>query len=92
MNMINEVTLLSPPANFAVVQLLGRKFRGVVVQGDTLHCFVSALDDMERMLHAGDYEDLLGEINSVKEQLSEALAHYEEVCRKRKITLPYPTR
>ena len=87
--MTNPVDLLSRPINFAVVQLAERQFPGVVVQGDTLHGLVRQFDEMVRLLEAGQLDDLAAEIEDVKDQLSEGLTHFEQVCAERHISLPY---
>lgn len=84
------VRLLSRPINFAVVQIPGRVFPGVVVQGDTLHGLVSRLDEMLQLLDARQLDDLSVELEDMKDQLAEALAHYEQVCADQGIELPYP--
>lgn len=83
------VRLLSRPINFAVVQLPDRAFPGVVVQGDTLHGLVERLDEVVRLLNAGQLDDLSVELDDMREQLSEALGHYEQVCTDHGIGLPY---
>jgi methyl coenzyme M reductase gamma subunit len=88
--MTKEVDLLSPPTNYAVVQLPERKFPGVVVQGDTLNELVKDLGLMAEMLRASRLDELKGEIEYLKETLSEALSHYEQICSVRGIELPYP--
>jgi hypothetical protein len=88
--MTTEPKLLSRATNFAVVQLPSRNFPGVVVQGDTLNSLVSSLADMKSQLQAGDYAELVEEIEEMRAQLGEALSHYEEVCRRLAVELPYP--
>lgn len=88
--MNTNVELLSRAINFAVVQLPGRAFPGVVVQGDTMHSFARQVDEMACLLNAGNFAELASEINDLKQQLSAALIHYEMVCDKRGIALPYP--
>jgi len=80
--MEDTVQLLSPATNFAVVHLPGRKFPGVVVQGDTLNGFV------HNLLNKGDFEELADELSLVAEPLLDALLHYEHVCTERGIDLP----
>lgn len=84
-----QVVLLSPPVNFAVVQLSERKYPGVVVQGDTLHSMQQQVERMGRLLDTRELEDLAGEIEDLKEQLSGALTFFERVCAERRIALPY---
>lgn len=87
--MTTQVDLLSPPVNFAVVQLPERKYPGVVVQGDTLHSLRQQVGQIERLLDAGDLEELSGEVADLKAQLSDALSYFERVCAERGIELPY---
>lgn len=84
-----QADLLSPPINYAVVQLPERKFPGVVVQGDTLHILQKQAVQMGQLLSAMDLAELAIEIEDLKEQLSDALAHFERVCGDRGIALPY---
>lgn len=88
--MTDDAKLFGPSKNFAVVQMSGRNFPGVIVQGDTLHSFVIRLLEMQNLLKIGDLEELAGEIENFKEELSEALANYEAVCFERHLELPYP--
>jgi hypothetical protein len=86
-----EVRLLSPPANFAVVQLPGRKFPGVVVQGDTLHGLVNEVDGLVRLLRSNEVDDeILATLELISEKLTGAMNHYEHVCAEHGISLPYP--
>lgn len=84
-----QADLLSPPHNFAVVQLPERKYPGVVVQGDTLHSLQKQVEQMGRLLGTMALDELAGEIEYLNVRLSEALRHYERVCVERNIALPY---
>jgi hypothetical protein len=88
--MSKVVELLSRPINFAIVQLPERSFPGVVVQGDTLNGLVNQLTKMGMLLTSKQLGELSDEIEDMREQLGEALAHYESVCAARGIELPYP--
>lgn len=81
--------LLTPPVNYAVVQLPERKFPGVVVQGDSLFSMVRDLNEMKRCLDARDFDELAANIDNLADTLKRALAQYESVCAARKIDLPY---
>jgi predicted RNase H-like HicB family nuclease len=87
--MSTDVKLLSRPVNFAVVQLPGRQFPGVVVQGDTLHSLVQRVDELLQLLRSGDVDELSAGISNISEQLTEAKTHYESVCAGLGIRLPY---
>lgn len=84
-----QADLLSPPINFAVVQLPERKYPGVVVQGDTLHSLHQQAEQMAQLLSTGELDELADEIEALKELLSQALSHFEQVCANRNIDLPY---
>ncbi len=87
--MSEQVELLSRPSNFAVVQLPGRNFPGVVVQGDTLNALVRQLQKISELLMANEVDELASEVEDMREQLLGAIAHYESVCTTRGIALPY---
>jgi len=72
--------LLTRPVNFAVVQLPGRQYPGVVVQGDSLTGLVNQLDRMKASLAAGDLEELAAEIEDMSELLTGVLNSYKSVC------------
>ena len=84
--MTDTAKLLSPPVNFAVVQLPDRQYPGVIVQGDTLCGFVGQLGRMKSLLETGDLEELGYEIAEMKDQLSGALAYYQAICKERSIS------
>jgi hypothetical protein len=84
--MTDSAKLLSAPVNFAVVQLPGRQYPGVVVQGDTLAGLVGQLARMKALLDAGDVNELADEIEEMEEQMSGALSFYKSVCEKHSIS------
>lgn len=88
--MSENVQLLSRPINFAVVQLPGRKYPGVVFQGDSLHSLVTRLQNLQQLLQSDGIEDLNIELSEICEQMVDVLTHYEFVCNEQKIALPYP--
>jgi hypothetical protein len=83
------VKLLAVPSNFAVVQLPGRRFPGVVMQGDTLSDYVTTLSEVLGSLDETEQEEAYFEVLRLKEQLENALDHYEQVCSNNGIELPY---
>lgn len=88
--MNESVELLSPPTNYAVVHLPGRKFPGVVFQGDSLHNLLRRITELrERTDKYGD-DEVAASLAELSESLSEVVQHYETVCSNRGIPLPYP--
>jgi hypothetical protein len=72
--------LLSPAYNFAVVQLPGRQYPGVVMQGDTLRNSVVTLSRVLASLNPDTQEDIYFDIEELKEQLEGALHNYQRIC------------
>jgi hypothetical protein len=81
--------LLTPAHNYAMVQLPGRKFPGVVFQGDSLSIFCDLATRVEK-LAAGT--PALEEASYMREQLDDILNGYLEVLRERGIDPPFAYR
>lgn len=82
--MTPTASLLTAPGNYAVVQLPGRNFPGVVFQGDSLNAMIGAL---QQALSAPDGQEV---IEDLIETLLEVRASYEAVCDRENLSLPYP--
>jgi hypothetical protein len=65
---VEPIRVLSSASNYAVVQMPGRRFPGMVVQGDRLR-------EWTRLAHAGDYES----IAILANELSTSLEEYDRV-------------
>lgn len=76
--------LLTPAVNYAVVQLPGRHFPGVVVQGDSLHSLVGLLENA--LVDEDERLDLIAEVLDI---LKGAQLGYEAACATAGISLPY---
>ncbi len=88
--MTQTAILLTPPHNFAVVQLPERTHPGVVVQGDTLHSLVAELEAMQKLLDDRDFAELADAIEFMRHSLAEVRSSYERICQGNNIDLPYP--
>lgn len=84
--MSNDVKLLSPASNCAVVQSPERKYPGVVFQGDSLSILIG---DLKEALRESDLEEKEFGIRDVIERLFGVQSHYEEVLAKAGIKRPY---
>jgi hypothetical protein len=87
--MTEMATLLSPATNYAVVQLPGRKLPGIVVQGDSAHNLLAQISTIQKLASKYADEDLDAEIEGLRDLLSDAVSHYEMVCSRQGIQLPY---
>lgn len=80
---MTDVKLLSDPTNYAVVQLPGRAYPGVVFQGDSLHVLIT---DLERASAEGNPTETLTDVIG---HLREVQARYEAVLKGEGMALPY---
>lgn len=87
--MSESAELLSPATNYAIVQLPGRAFPGVVFQGDSLFCLIQDLKSCVQDLKSGQLEDLNLGLEYMLEDLNAILTSYEMVCADKGISLPY---
>lgn len=83
---MNVARLLTPPHNYAVVQLPERHFPGVVFQGDSLHALIG---DLERAIAEPDPEERAACFEEVVERLHAIRGGYEAALKKEGIKLPY---
>jgi hypothetical protein len=85
-----QADLLTPATNFAIVQLPGRQFPGVVFQGDSLNILAGEIAEIRRLIKNGDEpEELEGVLDEVSERLESILVRYKEVCLAVKGKLPF---
>lgn len=85
---IEPVEIYSDASNAAVLRHPGRRFPGLLVQGDTLCSLVQSLEQAK--LDAGVLnEDAAVELDSVIERLRELLEYYKVVLAQHDIKLPF---
>ena len=81
---IENVEIYSDQTNMPVLRHPGRKFPGVLVQGDTLHALcVQAAEALS------DSPDALSELSELHCNLLTMLAHYKSVLGEHQISLPF---
>lgn len=75
-----EVELLTDGGNDAVLRFPGRRFPGVLVQGDSLSVLRADVSELADLCNAGDLEDareaaalLLADVDALVQRYSEAL-------------------
>ena len=82
--------ILSHFSNSGIVQLPGRRFPAIAMQGDTV---LTLYDCLLRALHEAKQrkdEDSYYEIFPLAGMLEEQLLHYEQVLEKANVTFPWP--
>lgn len=83
------VTMIKNATNCPVVQVSGRQFPGMVLQGDTLFSFLQRVEEAKLMLKSNNTEEALDVVEELGESLEGFLSFYEAVLQSRKIRLPY---
>jgi hypothetical protein len=83
------VKLLTPPFNYAVVQLPGRKYPGVVFQGDSLSAHCERAAEVARLARGSAAQD---QAQWLAEELNEVLRSYMAVLTAHSIDLSFACR
>jgi hypothetical protein len=79
------VEIYSDQTNAAVLRHPGRKFPGVLVQGDTLHSLCRRADDACAGARGLVPSDAYDELNDLRNHLWSLLNHYKEVLGEHQI-------
>jgi Family of unknown function (DUF6959) len=89
-----EVELFTDPGNNAVVRLEGRRFPGVLIQGDTLSILWQQAAIAARLVGqcTQRHDDAVLELDDLVDRLNELLARYERILADHDIELPYVKR
>jgi hypothetical protein len=83
---VKSIEVFSEASNTAIVRMPGRKFPGMVIQGDTFSNLVSLAEQIRRKATDGPLQD---DADHLLRLLSDRLAHYEQVLSENGIELPY---
>ena len=83
----DTVEIYSDTANAAVMKHPGRKFPGVLVQGDTLHSLCQAADRMCKEI--GPTGPGFEDANELRNKLWSYLTHYKQVLIEHDMKLPF---
>jgi hypothetical protein len=84
-----EVEVFSPLGNDVVIRMPGRKFPGVLVQGDSLSVLVRLATAAQQLSARLDDEELRDITVELSELLMNKLLWYEDALAKHGIRLPY---
>nr|WP_294546918.1 hypothetical protein [uncultured Rhodopila sp.] len=88
--MDGSAKLLTDPENYAVVQLPGRQYPGVVFQGDSIHALVSQLKGALDAARKYADDELNAELEDALELLLAAEGKLMSVCEREGVALPWP--
>lgn len=81
------VEIYSDQPNAAVMRHPGRRFPGILVQGDTLSTLCAIADSVCR--DAGRASPAFDELNELRNALQALLAHYKTVLAEHDLPLPF---
>jgi hypothetical protein len=84
-----ELEVYSQASNAAVVRVPGRRFPGVVVQGDTLCSLQQRAEYVAERLKSGHALEAAEVAGDLASSLDALLLHYEVVLGEHGIPLPY---
>jgi class 3 adenylate cyclase len=87
--------VFSTASNAAVVRVPGRRFPGVVIQGDSLSILQADVRQARALAREDSQEarqELADVLMDLEEKLSGYLAVYEQTLRAHGMALPYPVR
>jgi hypothetical protein len=81
------VEIYSDASNAAVLRHPGRKFPGVLLQGDTLHGLCQGIDKVLEKLDRSSsvYQDL----NEIRNSLGSFKSHYKSVLAEHDLPMPF---
>ncbi|MEU2108950.1 hypothetical protein [Streptomyces sp. NPDC019507] len=84
-----EAELLTDAGNNAVVRLAGRRFPGVLIQGDSLSILRSDIAEVVQALDRGDAAEGRDAAGLLLAELDALLARYSAALKAHGIPLPY---
>ncbi len=89
---IESVEIYSDTGNAAVLRHPGRRFPGVLVQGDSLSNLCYRADEVCAALCSQIDADSFFELNELRNELWSFLAHYKAVLAEHSLPLPFVDR
>jgi hypothetical protein len=89
---IAKVQVFDDSPNYVVLKTEGRRFPGLVVQGDSLSNLVNLSGEAQNAIRNRDFEEAEEVIEELHDQLLEKIQHYERVLLSNHVELPYSQR
>jgi hypothetical protein len=86
-----EVSVLGDLVNSPVIHFPGRKFPGVLIQGDSLKSMADLVNEIRQQLTAGDMEEASSVAEDLHGLLRSHLEIYQRAMESHGLELPYPS-
>ena len=84
-----EVEVFSKNINSPIIRFPGRRYPGVLIQGDSLRILFNLVVNIRDSIAHQDIEEANGSVRELQERLLEHLAIYEAALRVENLDLPY---
>jgi hypothetical protein len=84
-----EVEVWSSAVNAAIVRMPGRRFPGVVIQGDSLSALLAHALSLVESLAGGRRQEAFNTAVYLANSLQGSIEHYERTLSERGLRLPY---
>jgi hypothetical protein len=84
-----ELEVFSTETNAAIVRMPGRRFPGMVIQGDSLAILQQRASGIAALLSRGNLDEAHSEAAALASSLDECLLTYERVLADHGMDLPY---
>jgi hypothetical protein len=86
---IEQVEIFSDFPNIPVMRHPGRKFPGVLIQGDALYTWCQSLDHICESARHRVSDEAYTELNELRNRLWSSLNSYKQVLAEHEIRLPF---
>ena len=87
-----QLEVYSDHTNMAVIKMPGRRYPGVLMQGDTLNGLLTKARLVVEKAKLSRNAELVDEAEDLAQELENFIDHYELVLKDHGIPIPYPTR
>ena len=84
-----DIELFSSASNSVVARHAGRRYPGVLIQGDSLSSLVDDIDELIDECVSGENEFAKEIAINIRSKFEDWLIHYERVLKLKGIDLPY---
>jgi len=85
----HALEVLTDLSNYAIVRMPGRNYPGCVIQGDSLSILLRHAERAHPLALATGNQELIDEVESLREALEDRLTHYESVITAHGYNIPY---
>ena len=82
-------TVLGLSGNYAIVQIEGRHYPALAMQGDSLKILQGAVEELAGYIQSRDLAEAAFSVDQIQSTVASMLSLYEETLRRAGLGLPY---